>query len=111
MKVYACLVRKVHKMMFINVAAEAITAIAITWLLSSEESCFIWIFEQSVFLVIKVVFVLSVFIFSVIGDFTVIFVVIFVAAVAVVLLTDVLGVCVVGANLSIGSSTKNTVAF
>ena len=33
--------------MFTNVAAEAITAIMTMFLLSSDEICFIWIFEQS----------------------------------------------------------------
>lgn len=36
-----------HKIMFTNVAAEAITAIMTMFLLSSDEICFIWIFEQS----------------------------------------------------------------
>ena len=89
MKVYTCLVRKVHKMMFINVADEAITAITITFLLSFDEICFTWIFEQSAFVVIKVVFV--------------IIVVVAVVVVSAVVVTDVVGARVVDTNLEIGS--------
>ena len=74
-------------MMFINVAAEAITAITIMFLLSSDEFCFIWIFEQSAFVVIKVVFVTAFFL----------------VFVSVVVVTDVLGGLVVDLNLGIGS--------
>lgn len=91
MKVYTCLVRNVHKTMFINVAAEAITAITITFLLSSDEFCFIWIFEQSAFVVLKVVFVPAFFIVSLFGVASVVFI------------TDVLGGRVVDTNLRIGS--------
>ena len=40
--------------MFTNVAAEAITAIMTMFLLSSDEICFIWIFEQSTLVDAKV---------------------------------------------------------
>ena len=89
MKVYTCLVRNVHKMMFINVADEAITAIIITFLLSSDEICFTWIFEQSAFVV------------SLFGVATTNFVTIVVFSAVVV--TDVLGARVVDTNLEIGS--------
>lgn len=68
--------------MFINVTAEAVTAITITLLLSSDEFCFILIFEQSGFVVTKVAFVSPVFIGSIF---------------------DVFGACVVDTNLCIGS--------
>ena len=82
MKVCTCLDKNVHKMMFINVAAEAITAITITFLLS---------FEQSPLMVVKVVFLSGVFVVSV-------FVVFIVAVVDVCV-----DVCVVDENLCIGS--------
>ena len=68
--------------MFINVTAEAITAITITFLFPSDEFCFILIFEQSAFVVTTVVFVSPAFIGSIF---------------------DVLGACVVDTNLCIGS--------
>ena len=43
-------------MKFINVAAEAITAIMMTSLLFSDEFCFIWIFEQPAVFGFKIVF-------------------------------------------------------
>ena len=93
MKIYTCLVRNVHKMMFINVADEAITAIIITFLLSSDEICFTWIFEQSAFVV------------SLFGVATINFVIIVVVVVvfSAVVVTDVLGARIVDTNLEIGS--------
>lgn len=89
--------------MFINVATEAITAIMITFLLSFDEFCFISLFEQSDFFVLNIVFVLALFAVASIDvagtDFDDVVVVVVVAIVMIV----VVGLCVVGANLVIGS--------
>ena len=43
-------------MMFINVAVEATAAVMMTFLLFSDEFCFIWIFEQPAAVGLKIVF-------------------------------------------------------
>ena len=89
-------------MMLVNVAAEAITAVRITFLLSSDTFCFILIIEQFAFVVLKIVFALALF--------AVVFVIVAVVVVlAFIFIVDVLGVCVIGANLVIGSLTKKTI--
>ena len=88
-------------MMFINVATEAITAITITLLLSFDKFCFISIFEQFDFFVLKIVFVLALFPVAFIDvagtDFDA------VGVVVAIFIVNVLGVCVVAANLVTGS--------
>ena len=88
-------------MMFINVATEAITAITIALLLSFDKFCFISIFEQFDFFVIKIAFILALFPVAFIDvagmDFDA---VVFVAAIFIVVVLDI---CVVGADLAIGS--------
>ena len=85
-------------MMFMNVATEAITAVTTMLLLSFDKFCFISIFEQYSFFVLKIAFVLALFAITFVDvastDFDV---------VVVIVIVDVLGVCVAGANLVIGS--------
>ena len=95
-------------MMFINVAAEAITAIMMTSLLFSDEFFFIWIFEQPTVVGLKIAFdpVLFVVIFIYVAGTG------FVAAVVVVVIVfivaaDVLVGFVAATNPVIGSSIKN----
>ena len=93
-------------MIFINVAAEAITAMTIRFLLSSDKFCFISMFEQTAFVVLKLGFVPDLFAVAFldiggtdIDNFVVVVVV-------VIAIGSVLGVCVVAANVVIGSWTK-----
>ena len=90
-------------MVFINVATEAITAIMITLLLSFDKFCFISIFEQSDFFVLKNGFVLVLFTVAFIDVAGTDFDFVVVVAVVAIVIVDVLGVCVAGANLVIGS--------
>lgn len=88
-------------MIFNNVAAEAMTAIMMTFLLSSDEFCFLWIFEQSAFAGIKIMFVLDLFVvaFLYVGGtgFATTVIVVFIVVV------DMLGIAVVVTNLVTGS--------
>ena len=86
--------------MFINVAAEAIPAIMIIFLLPSDEICFIWIFEQSTLVDAKIVVLWISFVIEFVDVAAAAFVVITVVAIVA---TDVLGIRVVGTNLVIGS--------
>ena len=89
-------------MMFINVATEAITAVTITPLLFFDKFCFISMFEQYSFFVLKIVFVLALFA-ATFGDVASTD---FDAVVVVIVpsfIVNVLGVCVAGANLVTGS--------
>ena len=90
-------------MMFINVAAEAITAIMMTFLLFSEEFCFIWIFEQPA-VGLKIVFtpVLFVVVFIYVGGAGLVAAVVAVVVVFIVV-ADVLVGFVAATNLVIGS--------
>ena len=92
-------------MMFINVATEAIIAVTITFFLSSDKFCFISKFVEFDFFVIKIVFVLVLFVVAFIDvdgtDFDVVAVA--VVAVVVMIIVDVPGVCVAARNLVIGS--------
>ena len=90
--------------MFINVAAETVTEMTITFLLLSDKLCFEWIFEQSDFTVVKFVFISDLFVvafFDVAGVAIVIIVV--VVASFVVIVVDIFGVCVLFTNLVTGS--------
>ena len=97
--------------MFINVATEAITAIMITLLLSFDKFCFISIFEQSDFFVLKNGFVLVLFTVAFIDVAGTDFDFVVVVAVVAIVIVDVLGVCVAGANLVIGSWTEKCLVF
>ena len=90
-------------MMFINVATEAITAVTITLLLSFDKFCLISIFEQYSFFVLKIVFVLDLFATTFVGVASMDFDAVVVVVIVVIVIVDVLGVCVAGANLVIGS--------
>ena len=79
---YARLHRNIHTVLFINVAAETVTEMTITFLLSFDEFNFEWTNEQSVFDVATIVFVSTLFL-SAFAD-VVVDVVLTVAAVAVV---------------------------
>ena len=87
-------------MMFINVATETITAITITLLLSFDEFCFILMIEQFSFFVLNIAFVLALFAIASIDVAGTDFDTVVVVAVVIV---DVFGICVVGANPVIGS--------
>lgn len=106
--------------MFINVAAEATTAIMIIFLLSADEVSFIWIFEQSNLVDAKILVLWILFLVDFLDvsratsgvnfigilfavDVDVAAVVLgFITVVAIVVI-DVFGVCVAGTNLVIGS--------
>ena len=106
--------------MFINVAAEATTAIMIIFLLSSDEVSIIWIFEQSNLVDAKILVLWILFLVDFVDvsratsgvnfigilfvvDVDVAAVVLgFITVVAIVVI-DVFGVCVAGTNLVIGS--------
>ena len=98
-------------MMLVNVAAEAITAVRITFLLSSDTFCFILIIEQFAFVVLKIVFALALFavVFVNVAATNFDVVVAVVVVLVFIFIVDVLGVCVIGANLVIGSLTKKTI--
>ena len=87
-------------MMFINVATETITAITITLLLSFDEFCFILMIEQFSFFVLNIALVLALFAIASIDVAGTDFDTVVVVAVVIV---DVFGICVVGANPVIGS--------
>ena len=99
--------------MLVNVAADAITAVTIMFLLSSDTFCFILIFEQSAFVVLKIAFVLALFavVFVNVAGTNFDVVVAVVVVLVFIFIIDVLGVCVVGANLVIGSLTKKKKIF
>ena len=85
-------------MMFINVATETITAITITILLSFDEFCFILMIEQFSFFVLNIVFVLALFAVASIDVAGTDFDTVVVVAVVAIVIVDVFGICVVGAN-------------
>ena len=86
--------------MFIDVAAKAITAVMIMLLLSSDDICFIWIFEQSTLVDAKVVVLWILFVADFVDVAAAVFVVTIVVAIVVM---DAFGVFVACANLVIGS--------
>ena len=86
--------------MFINVAAEAIPAIMIIFLLPSDEICFTWIFEQSTLVDAKIVVSWILFVVDFMDVAAAASVVITVVAIVAI---DLLGICVAGTNLVIGS--------
>ena len=87
---------------YINVATEAITAITITLLLSFNKFCLISIFGQSDLFVLQIVFVLNFLAAASIDVAGIDFDVVVIAVVVASAVVDVLGVCVVSANLVIG---------
>ena len=100
-------------MMLMKVTAKAVTAVTITLLLSSDIFCIILIFEQSSFVILEIAFVLATVAVFFINVATTNFdvVVTVVVVVVFIFIVDVLGVCVVGANLVIGSLTKKKRIF